>query len=297
MADILRKILNQDPLEQWPMESKDYLGYDLAEIHPEMDIIHENAFEITGIQDPDTIPSVSFSAEQEKPDDIGKILQDLFSNSQPKTGQPDDISNALNRMLSSQSELNSKAMNQMFQGAVYKTVAAADDFFSRATGLIMGMPGMIEKSASIASQNYQNQMDAIDNQVLYMKHQLADRFNKTVETNIMNMAAKNIRVTAGNVLDLSKELALETTEDMRTLESNARLKKIALEAGKKSSKESARLAVKQLWTGFAQSALKLGIMWETGGGTGESWGNLYSNYKNQMKLEDAIKHEEFNRLY
>ena len=126
---------------------------------------------------------------------------------------------------------------------------------------------------------------------------MADRFNKTVENNIMTMAAKNLRVTSGNVLELSKDMAQEMTEDMRTAESNARLKKIALEAGVKSARESASYAKTQLWTGLVKSALNLGLMWETGGGPGESWGDLYSNYSKTQKFEDAVKSQEFNKLY
>ena len=136
-------------------------------------------------------------------------------------------------------------------------------------------------------------MDALDNQVLYIKHQLADRFNKTIETNIMNLAAKNLRVTSGGVLELSKEQAQEITEDMRTAESNAELKKIALRAGQKSAKESANYAVKQLWTGLLGSATKLGLAIGTGGFTNEKWGDLYSGYKQAQ----AIKAESLTKIY
>jgi len=279
MADIIQRLLNQTNNEQWPMEAAyglsnaDFGGMSLPESHPNYTPIPEGIYETSNIE------PVQFGATNETPDDIAKMLQDIFANNVQKPGQADDIGAALNKMLTSTSELNKKAMNQMFQGAVFKTVASASDLFSRMTGIFMGAPGMINQERANAEQNYQNQMDALDNQVLYIKHQLSDRFNKTVENNIMNMAAKNLRVTSGNVLELSKDMAQEMTEDMRTAESNARLKQIALESGKKSARESARYAKTQLWTGLAQSAVKLGLMWETGGGTGESWGKLYAGYK------------------
>lgn len=290
MADILQSIYK--PQTQWAMSAADNeWGMSLPESHPFSTPVPQSTFEISGTE------PVEFGTPSETPDDIAKILQDIFANTRPQPGQADDIGNALNKMLASTTELNTKAMNQMFQGAVFKTIRAASDFFSRATNIIAGAPGMINQERANAELNYQNQMDALDNQVLYIKHQLADRFNKTVENNIMTMAAKNLRVTAGNVLDLTKDTAVEISEDMRTAESNARLKKIALEAGKRSARESARYAKNQLWTGLVQSAIKLGMMWQTGGGTGESWGNLYSNYMHSQKFEDAVKSQEFNKIY
>ena len=208
---------------------------------------------------------------------------DSFSTTPTRASSADmtmpDLQTAFNVFVDGNNDALTTAQKNLFQGATLKTAAAASDMFTYLTGLAMGAPGQIEQSKDIAVQNYQNQMDALDNQVLYLKHQLSDRFNKTVETNIMNMAAKGLRVTSGNVLEMSKESALEITEDMRTAESNARLKKIALAAGQKSAGEAAKYAKQAFWTGLAQSAIKLGIMWETGGGTGESWGNLYAGYK------------------
>lgn len=292
MADILQRIYK--PNTKWAMSAADNeYGMSLPESNPFSTPVPQSTFEISG----DEEPAVELSATTETPDNIAQILQDMFSNSRPIPGRADDIGTALNKMLASQSELNTKAMNQMFQGAVFKTVAAAGDFFTHATHLAAGGLDLIDQEQTNTEINFQNQMDALDNQVLYIKHQMADRFNKTVENNIMTMAAKNLRVTSGNVLELSKDMAQEMTEDMRTAESNARLKKIALEAGVKSARESASYAKTQLWTGLVKSALKLGMMWETGGGTGESWGNLYSNYSKTQKFEDAVKSQEFNKLY
>ena len=292
MADILQKIYK--PQSQWAMSAADNeWGLSLPESHPFSTPIPQSTFEISGAEE----PPVELSATTETPDNIAKILQDIFANNRPTPGRADDIGTALNKMLASQSELNTKAMKQMFQGAVFKTVAAAGDFFTRATYLGAGGLDLIDQEQTNTEINFQNQMDALDNQVLYIKHQMADRFNKTVENNIMTMAAKNLRVTSGNVLELSKDMAQEMTEDMRTAESNARLKKIALEAGVKSARESASYAKTQLWTGLVKSALNLGLMWETGGGTGESWGDLYNNYSKTQKFEDAVKSQEFNKLY
>lgn len=281
------------PVNQWPMSSADNIyGMSLPEYLPETlqmslvdwDVLNAKEESLT----PSEVAEPLFSATDQYASTPGLSTADI---SMPQ------LQDAFGAFVSGNDETLTTAQKQLFQGAIFKTVAAASDFFSRSTGLLMGAPGMIKKQGNIAAQNYQNQMDALDNQVLYIKHQLSDRFNKTVETNIIRMAASGLRVNAGNVLELSKESAKEITEDMRVAESNARLKQVALAAGKKQAKESAKYATTQLWTGLAQSALKLGIMWETGGGTGESWGNLYSGYKNSQKFNDAIKNEEFNKLY
>ena len=286
------------PREQWAMSAADNVwGMSLPEFHPEEtgvgdtnvgggniyvsgDIIPgtEPVDDLSAPIDP-VLEGLSFGAT-DNPEDIMTKIYELFggmSKYQYKTAS--NISGALDKLLGNSEELKARAQVDMYKGAVYKTIAAAGDLFDRGIGLMMGQQRNIRKTADIMAQNYQNQMDALDNQVLYIKHQLADRFNKTVETNIMNLAAKNIRVNAGNVLDLSKEEASEITEDMRTAESNAELKKIALRAGKKQAKESANYAIKQLWTVFANSAVKLGIMGATAGGTNEKWGDLYKGYK------------------
>ena len=280
------------PKEQWGMSSTtNTYGMSLPEYHPD---------------DP-TLPTTWDRPEWIE--ELSKTLEDPEFSATDSTNTPlltssTDLSlpqtqTAFNRFMGLEGgkENLTRAQKAMFQGAILKTVASASDFFSRVTGLATGQISAIHGQRDIAIQNYQNEIDALDNQVLYLKNRLADRFNKTVETNIMTLAAKNIRVTAGNVLELSKDEAQEITEDMRMAESNARLKQIALEAGQQSARESSKYAIRQIWTGLIGSATKLGLMFETGGGTGESWGNLYKGYKNQLKMEDTIKTQSFNKLY
>lgn len=276
-----------EPVEQWAMSAADNVyGMSLPEYHPAESVTYDNLF---AAEDTDTsTPDV----------DWAEFLNKLFADRPRYTPlQAADISSVIAQFIKPNEKTLAKAHINMFGGALLKTIASAGDFFSSATGLAMGSIANINKQKSIGVQNYQNEMDAIDNQVMYAKHQLADRFNKIVETNIMNMAARNLRVTSGNVLELTKDSAQEITEDIQTLESNARLKKIALEAGKKQIKESAKYAKQQLWTGFAQSAIKLGLNVATAGGTGESWGNLYKNYDKSKKFLDALETEELNKLY
>lgn len=281
------------PQEQWAMSYiENEPGMSLPEYHPESvdgaAVADAGPAYVSGDIIPGTSPIDDLSAPidpvleslslgaTDGPDNISESIQQMMSGMRSLSS---DISGALDKVVGNNEAMKARAQVGMYKGAMYKTIAAAGDLFNRGVGILAGQEKNIRGAADIAVQNYQNQMDALDNQVLYMKHQLADRFNKTVETNIMNMAARNLRVNAGNVLELSKDEATEITEDMRTAESNAELKKIALRAGQKQAKESAKYAVKQMWMGFAQSAVKLGIMGATGGGTNESWGDLYKNYQ------------------
>jgi len=286
MNDYLNNLFQQK--NQWSMSAIDnQYGLSLPEYHPEEPQIETIDWLAL------TTPEASPIAEETVPDPVFAAT-DPYTTTPTRASVPNmtpsDLQTAFNAFMDGNNDALTTAQKNLFQGAVLKTVASASDMFSRLTGLVMGVPGMINQQRDIAVQNYQNQMDALDNQVTYIKHQLSDRFNKTVETNIMRMAASGLRVTAGNVLELSKESASEITEDMRTAESNARLKKIALAAGQKQAGEAARYAKQTFWTGLAQSAIKLGVMWETGGGTGESWGNLYKGYKKSTT-------EELNKLY
>lgn len=243
------------------------------------------------------IPSAPLAVEDTTQQNIQDAINALY-NFKPATA--DDITSAMDKLMKQSPQYLASAQVGAFTGAVMKTIGQAGDFFSRATGLAMGQLGNIDKQAEIAGQSYQNQMEALDNQVLYIKNQLSDRFNKTVESNIMQMAAKNIRVTSGGVLDLTKDLATEVTEDMRTAESNARLKQIALQAAQKSTKASAKYAKFNAINSFINSAAKLGMTMASGGGTGQTWGNLWSGYndgKEALKLADTIKEQEFNKLY
>ena len=266
------------PQEQWPMSAiESEPGMSLPEFHIE----------------PEAVPEVPLSAEsQQNPQEIADLIAALLADRPSYTpGAADDITKALENLLKPREEDKIQAKEDLFVGAAMKTVAAADKFFSSIVGLAYG--SNLDDRYKATRQNYINQMNALDNQVMYIKHQLSDRFNQTVENNIMQMAARGLRVNAGNVLDLTKESASEITEDMRTLESNAELRKIALRAGKKQAKEYTKYSKGKLWTDMAQSAVKLGIMYETGGGTGESFGDLFAGYQ----MSQAVKNQSFNELY
>lgn len=261
------------PQEQWAMS--------YAENEPGMSMpeYHQEPAPALAVEELEEAPA--FGATDTGYDNVAELIQQMYTLFAPKFRSPDSLAASLENFAKMTEEQRTDALmkgkKEMFEGAALRTAAAAGKFFDTALGIRYGIQHANSRR-DIAVQNYDNQMAALDNQVLYIKHQLSDRFNKTVETNIMNLAARNLRVTAGNVLDLSKDAAIEITEDMRTAESNARLKAIALESKKQSAEESAKYAKKQLWTGLAQSAINLGLMVSTGGGTGEKFGDLYKGY-------------------
>jgi len=242
------------------------------------------------------IPSVQLGLEDSVANepDWQKMIEALYSFKPTTTGDP---SAGISKLTAATEKDLATGQVNLFTGAVLKSIGVAGDFFSRATGLAMGQLGLIDKQRDVAIQGYQNQMESLDNQVLYLKNQLADRFNKTVETNIMQMAARNIRVTSGGVLDLTKDQAQEITEDISMAESNARLKKIALGAAQDMTKESAKYAKFNAIAGFVKSAANLGMAIASGGGTGESWGSLYAGYQKGSKYLESIETQEFNKLY
>jgi hypothetical protein len=174
--------------------------------------------------------------------------------------------------------LKKTAQKDLFEGAVLKTVAAGSDLFNQLITFGTARRN-IRSAAQNQIQNYENQMTALDNQVLYLKNQLADRFNKTVETNAVYLASRNLRVSGANILELSKESAVDTTDDIRMAESNAELQKIALRTAQKQTKVGRKYAERIQVSNLINSGIKLGLTAFTGGGTGESWGNLWAGYK------------------
>lgn len=172
------------------------------------------------------------------------------------------------------SGLKQTGMAQMRQGALFNTIASAGDLFNQLINFDSTRKN-ISAQANNAKQALQNQENALDNQVLYLKNQLMDRFNKTVATNTMVLAAKNLRVSGASVMEMSKDLAVDTTEDMRMAESNTTLKKISLDAEKGMVDLKAKQARQNQVQGLINSGIKLGLNVATGGGTGMSWGQLF----------------------
>jgi hypothetical protein len=191
-----------------------------------------------------------------------------------------DISTALSGM-------KQTANKERALGASLKTAAAAGDFFSQLLTYSTSRSN-ISLQAENTKQAAENAMNALDNQVLYYKNQITDKFNTLMARNTVTMAAKNLRVSAGALLEQTKDAAYDATQDIRMLESNAELKKIALRSSQKQADISKKLQKNLLNANVVSSAAKLGLMVATGGGTGESWGNLFSSFQDGGSLSQTV---------
>lgn len=173
--------------------------------------------------------------------------------------------------------LKSQGQKQRAMGAGLKTVASAINFFDQLVTWDLRRDN-INLTKGNAKQAADNAMLALDNQVLYVKNQLMDRFNTLVANNAVNMAARNLRVSTSTLLEASKETAHDINMDFRTAESNAKLKKIELENNKKQASIAAKYAKTKQFTDFVDAGIELGFNVMTGGGTGQSWGDLFAGF-------------------
>lgn len=170
--------------------------------------------------------------------------------------------------------MKGRADKALGYGYGLKTAAAAGELFSKILTYSMESRNA-DKAYANKKMSVENQMLALDNQVQYYKNQIADKFATTMARNSMTMAAKNLRVTAGNLLEETKDAAYDATKDIATLESNANLKKIALRSEAKQAKVARTLTKQLLTSGLVNSAAKLGLVVAGGMHTG-AYDKLFS---------------------
>lgn len=192
---------------------------------------------------------------------------------------------SLSTIANSTKDLVVRAKNQQAGGAVLKMAASAGRLFTD----LLAAGGIWE---NIHAQEYNTklsadvQMAALDNQILYFKNQIADRFNKTMARNAVTMAAKNLRVTAGNLLEQTKEEAYDATQDIATYTSNAELQKILLRSQQQQADVAAKLMKSNVVTDMISDLADLGLMVGTKGGTfAKDWGTLFSG----TQFDDTYK--------
>lgn len=159
-------------------------------------------------------------------------------------------------------------------GYAMKTAAAAGDLFNAVLTYSAGRRNA-RLQESNTKQSVENQMLALDNQVLYYKNQIADKFAQTMARNAVTMAQKNLRVTAGNLLEKTKDAAYDATKDIQMLESNAELKKIALRSEARQAEVVAKLTNKLATANLIGSAAKLGLV-VSGGIEANAYGDLFA---------------------
>lgn len=203
-------------------------------------------------------------------DSVALNVLDKYLSSAPVS----DVSSAITAQ--SLYGIKSLAQRQQAVGALYNTFASAGKLFTDL--LTVGMNyGNINRQRNNAQLSAENQMKALDNQILAFKNEINDKFNTTVARNAVTMAAKNLRVTAGNLLEQTKESAYDATQDINMYESNAELKKIMLRSQQAQADVAAKLMKTKEVTQFMGDVANLGLMIETKGGTfAKSWGDIYA---------------------
>lgn len=288
---------NQYPwqqIEQWSMSAADVMpGLSLPEIHPKSTAIPAGFDWEPEVTKPDwgnlyeaLNLDLNLAAEDNyEPLDITNPFLAALGARRP-TPNNSKAMDILGGIFGDPEDAKYKGMSLLFDGAFLKTVASADQLFTAAIAF-----GDTRKNIYRREENqklaYDNQMAALDNQVLHLKNQMQDRFNKTVATNIMQMAARNLRVSTGTLLEHTKDIAQEINEDMRMAESNAELKKLSLKAGKEQAGLAADVDRNNQWINLVNGATKLGMSIATGGGTMMSWGNLYAGKEAANKYFEA----------
>lgn len=170
--------------------------------------------------------------------------------------------------------LKSEGDADMKVGILMKTVSKAGNLFNAVLSYTSSREEARLKEAN-TKQSVENQMLALDNQVLYYKNQIADKFNQTMARNAVTMAQKNLRVTAGNLLEKTKDAAYDATKDIQMLESNAELKKIALRSEARQAEVTARLTNKLATANLIGSIAKLGLGVSSDIESG-AYGNLFA---------------------
>lgn len=180
--------------------------------------------------------------------------------------------------------MKSKGDKALAMGYGMKTIAAAGELFSNLLTY-----GYTRTNANLQASNTKksmaNQMLALDNQVQYYKNQITDKFAQTMARNTVTMAAKNLRVTAGNLLEQTKDAAYDATKDIQMLESNAELKKIALRSAAKQADVTKKLTKNLATANLIGSMAKVGLMVSGGMAAGVDYGNLFATTAGSLNDE------------
>lgn len=257
----LSDLIPQPTVDQWPMSDiNNEWGVSLPETHPSImsSPVPESVENAVGIDD----AILAFSAAN------------MFrpSGSTPKTtlGAVDDFSNL---MLLSTKDKSSKEFRY---GWGLKTAASAGKLFTQL--LTAGTAwGNANRQATNTKLQAENQMAALDNQVLYYKNQITDKFNTLLARNTVTMAAKNLRVSAGTLLETTKDAAYDATKDIEMLESNANLKKISLESQQRQADITKKLQKTQIAANLIQGVADLGLTVATANVAGMKYGDLFND--------------------
>lgn len=132
---------------------------------------------------------------------------------------------------------------------------------------------------------YQNKMNALDNQLLYVKNQLQDKFNSAIANDIVQTAARGIRVSMSNILEKQKESAHNITQDIAIASGNVKMDKATYKSYQEQAQISRKANQRALTNELAESSIKLAadiIMMMSGGGSGAEAGGSSFGFGNFM---------------
>ena len=152
---------------------------------------------------------------------------------------------------------------------------------------------LIKMQSKNTIQAYQNKMNALDNQLLYVKNQLQDKFNNAVANDMVQTAARGVRVSMSNILEKQKESAHNITQDIAIASGNVKMDKATYKSYQEQAKISREANQRALTNELAESSIKLAadiIMMmaggagggAAGGGSSFGFGNFMSSLGSQV---------------
>lgn len=191
----------------------------------------------------------------------------------------------------------SQARISGFESQMYGTAGDLLQFFDN-----LAFYNMRNKNLNLQTENtiqaYQNKMNALDNKLLAIKNKLQDKFNTAVANDIVQTAARGIRVSMSNILEKHKESAHNITQDIAIATSNVNMNKAAYKSYQEQAKIGQKWAKYQLTGKLVESGIKaaedvvlLGLGGEAGldsvlkGGDAGSFGDLWAGYEGATQAQ------------
>ena len=204
-------------------------------------------FELEPVQTPTT--SASLIADIESLTDLND-----FSGFVPgsEIGDAQNPTQALNQGNALWADFLSQAREEKKTATMLNLVADAGDLFDSIVGVSAGISNA-KATARNTIMSAENQITAIDNQTMYVKSRLQNRFNNMLAQTQVRQSARGLKVSAASTLEENKERAYDLTMDYATLDSNANLEKIRLENTKAQAKVAEDFTKNQTWANLLGS--------------------------------------------
>lgn len=167
-------------------------------------------------------------------------------------GDAQNPTQALNQGNALWADFLSQAREEKKTATMLNLVADAGDLFDSIVGVSAGISNA-KATARNTIMSAENQITAIDNQTMYVKSRLQNRFNNMLAQTQVRQSARGLKVSAASTLEENKERAYDLTMDYATLDSNANLEKIRLENTKAQAKVAEDFTKNQTWANLLGS--------------------------------------------